>query len=26
LDYIVVSISTDNTGENIQAIMTQEYA
>jgi hypothetical protein len=26
LDYIVVSISTDNTGENIHAIMTQEYA
>jgi hypothetical protein len=26
LDYIVVSISTDNTAENIQAVMTQAYS
>jgi cytoskeletal protein CcmA (bactofilin family) len=26
IDYIVASISSDNTGENIHAIMTQEYA
>ena len=25
LDYIVASISSDNTGENIQAILSQEY-
>ena len=26
LDYIVVSISSDNTAENIQAVMTQAYS
>jgi len=26
LDYIVASISSDNTGENIQAILSQEYS
>ena len=26
IDYIVASISSDNTGENIHAIMTQEYS
>jgi len=26
LDYIVASISSDDTGENIQAILSQEYS
>ena len=26
LDYIVLSVSSDNTGENIQAVMTQAYS
>jgi hypothetical protein len=25
IDYIVLSVSSDNTGENIQAVMTQAY-
>jgi hypothetical protein len=26
IDYIVLSVSSDNTGENIQAVMTQAYS